>query len=128
MHPHPVRRHHTQGLMRLLRAALLACLACLAAAPALAQVQARMLDALWPLLAPGGRLLFATCSVFPAEGRQQIDAFLQRLGPGKAMLEPQSPGHLLPSRDNASEAIPAGPDSRSPLLQDGFFYALIRKT
>jgi 16S rRNA (cytosine967-C5)-methyltransferase len=91
---------------------------------ALARIQAEMLDSLWPLLAPGGRLLYATCSIFPAEGRQQIDAFLQRQPPCTALLEPQSPGHLLPLPDNA----PAGLYGRSPVLQDGFFYALIRKT
>lgn len=91
---------------------------------ALAKVQAELLDALWPLLAPGGRLLYATCSIFPAEGRQQIDAFLQRAGPGKAVLEPRSPGHLLPLPDNAQQ----GSQGRGALLQDGFFYALIRKT
>jgi 16S rRNA (cytosine967-C5)-methyltransferase len=91
---------------------------------ALARIQAEMLDSLWPLLAPGGRLLYATCSIFPAEGRQQIDAFLQRQPPGTALLEPQSPGHLLPLPDNA----PPGLYGRSAVLQDGFFYALIRKT
>jgi 16S rRNA (cytosine967-C5)-methyltransferase len=45
---------------------------------ALARLQAAMLDALWPLLKPGGRLLYATCSLFKAEGTHQIDAFLQR--------------------------------------------------
>ena len=44
----------------------------------LAAQQARLLDALWPLLEPGGRLLYCTCSVFRAEGQDQIDAFLQR--------------------------------------------------
>ena len=91
---------------------------------ALARIQAELLDALWPLLAPGGRLLYATCSIFPAEGQQQIDAFLQRLPPGTALLEPQSPGHLLPLPDNA----PVGIASRPVALQDGFFYALLRKT
>ena len=91
---------------------------------ALARIQAEMLDSLWPLLAPGGRLLYATCSVFPAEGQQQIDAFLQRLPPGMARLEPQSPGHLLPLPDN----VPLGLYGRGAVLQDGFFYALIRKT
>ncbi|MET0335661.1 MAG: 16S rRNA (cytosine(967)-C(5))-methyltransferase RsmB, partial [Rhizobacter sp.] len=38
--------------------------------PALARIQAELLDALWPLLKPGGRLLYCTCSVFKAEGRQ----------------------------------------------------------
>jgi 16S rRNA (cytosine967-C5)-methyltransferase len=91
---------------------------------ALARIQAEMLDSLWPLLAPGGRLLYATCSIFLAEGRQQIDAFLQRLPPGSASLEPQSPGHLLPLPDNA----PTGLHGQGAVLQDGFFYALIRKT
>ena len=90
----------------------------------LARIQADMLDALWPLLAPGGRLLYATCSIFPAEGRQQIDAFLQRQPPGTAALAPESPGHLLPLPDNAAQ----GATSRGAVLQDGFFYALLSKT
>ncbi len=90
---------------------------------ALSRIQAELLDALWPLLAPGGRLLYATCSIFPAEGRQQIDAFLQRQPPGTALLQPQSPGHLLPLPDNAGQGAPA----RGVALQDGFFYALIQK-
>ena len=90
---------------------------------ALARVQAELLDALWPLLKPGGRLLYATCSIFLAEGRQQIDAFLQRLPTGSALLEPHSPGHLLPLPDNEAR----GADGRSTALQDGFFYALVRK-
>ena len=89
----------------------------------LARVQAQLLDALWPLLAPGGRLLFATCSIFKAEGQHQIDAFLQRQGTGLARLDPASPGHLLSSRDNAGQASGGG----SAVLQDGFFYALIHK-
>ena len=91
---------------------------------ALARIQAEMLDALWPLLKPGGRLLYATCSIFRAEGQDQIDAFLQRLPPGTARLDPASPGHLLPSRDN----LPQGAPGRSPTAQDGFYYALIHKT
>ncbi|MDP2004459.1 MAG: 16S rRNA (cytosine(967)-C(5))-methyltransferase RsmB [Rubrivivax sp.] len=90
---------------------------------ALSRIQAELLDALWPLLAPGGRLLYATCSIFPAEGRQQIDAFLQRQPPGTALLQPQSPGHLLPLPDNASQGAPG----RGVALQDGFYYALIQK-
>ena len=42
----------------------------------LATVQARLLNTLWPLLRPGGRLLYCTCSVFRAEGSQQIKAFV----------------------------------------------------
>ena len=89
---------------------------------ALARVQAELLDALWPLLAPGGRLLYATCSLFRAEGQDQIDAFLQRLPAGAARVDPASPGHLLPLADNApQEATPAP-------AHDGFYLALLHKT
>jgi 16S rRNA (cytosine967-C5)-methyltransferase len=81
----------------------------------LATLQAGMLAALWTLLAPGGRLLYATCSLFKAEGVQQIDAFLQRQPAGSVQPEPSAPGHLLPLADNA--ATP----------EDGFFYALLTK-
>lgn len=86
---------------------------------ALARVQAELLDALWPLVAPGGRLLYATCSVFVAEGRAQIDAFLQRAGVDSARLDPASPGHLPGLPDNGpAGAAPSG---------DGFYYALLHK-
>ena len=87
---------------------------------ALARTQAELLDALWPLLKPGGRVVFATCSVFRDEGSRQIDAFLQRLGPGGAALDPASPGHCLPLPDNAQQ-----PGAVAPA--DGFFYALLHK-
>ncbi len=88
---------------------------------ALAQIQAELLDALWPLLAPGGRLLYATCSLFRAEGAHQIDAFLQRHAGESPQPDPASPGH--------SNGVPDNPRSPSPDadLGDGFFYALIRK-
>lgn len=86
---------------------------------ALARLQAELLDALWPLLAPGGRLLYATCSVFRAEGQAQIDAFLQRLSPASARLDPASPGHLPGLPDNGPAGLlPSG---------DGFYYALLHK-
>src|SRR5262249_8597677 len=43
-----------------------------------ASQQQRLLDALWPTLAPRGVLLYATCSVFRTENEDQIDAFLAR--------------------------------------------------
>jgi 16S rRNA (cytosine967-C5)-methyltransferase len=83
----------------------------------LVQTQARLLDALWPLLRPGGRLLYATCSVFLSEGQHQIDAFLQRQPTAQRVVAPASPGHTLPLPDNASGPSP-----------DGFFYALLEKS
>ena len=106
--------------------------------PALARVQAELLDALWPLLAPGGRLVYATCSLFRDEGQRQVDAFLQRLPAGAARLDPASPGHLLPLPENAAAAAGgwsapgvagAPPAAAAPgaALQDGFFIALLHK-
>ncbi len=44
----------------------------------LAALQGTMLDALWPLLAPGGRLLYVTCSVLAAENDNVVSGFLAR--------------------------------------------------
>lgn len=44
--------------------------------PALAKEQRRLLDAVWPLLKPGGILLYATCSIFPQENVEVVQAFL----------------------------------------------------
>ena len=85
---------------------------------ALARIQAELLDALWPLLAPGGRLVYATCSVFRAEGQVQLDAFLQRQPDAKSPAVPGFTGHLLPLADNGSQ---------HPSPPDGFFYALLVK-
>jgi 16S rRNA (cytosine967-C5)-methyltransferase len=89
---------------------------------ALARMQAELLDALWPTLAPGGVLLYVTCSIFRVEGQQQIDAFLQRHGAQGAHLDPAAPGHLLPLPDNDPDRF-----ATTPVVGDGFFYALIRK-
>jgi 16S rRNA (cytosine967-C5)-methyltransferase len=90
---------------------------------ALAGTQARLLDALWPLLTPGGRLLYCTCSVFKAEGRHQIDAFLQRCGDAEVAHQPGSNGHLLPLPDNPPEY----PGHEGDASGDGFFFTLIQK-
>ena len=90
---------------------------------ALARLQARLLDALWPLLKPGGRLLYVSCSVFKAEGQTQIDAFLQRQADARVPIQPPSPGHLLPVPDNETGVRSTHPGA-SP---DGFFLALLQK-
>ena len=83
--------------------------------------QRAMLDALWPMLAPGGVLLYATCSVFRDENDASVDAFVARHGealretPRFAPEVAHDGGQLLPSADAASHN------------QDGFFYALLRK-
>jgi len=83
-------------------------------ATALARRQAQMLAALWPLLRRGGTLLYATCSLFREENRDQVEAFL---------------GHRPDARVEAI-ALPGG--RRGQLLpdehHDGFFYARLVKT
>jgi 16S rRNA (cytosine967-C5)-methyltransferase len=78
---------------------------------------------LWPLLRVGGRLLYCSCSVFKAEGQDQIDAFLQRQPDACVAISPASPGHLLPVPDNESGAG----SSSLVASHDGFFYALLQK-
>lgn len=86
----------------------------------LAAQQARLLKTLWPLLKPGGRLVYCTCSVFRAEGEDQVRAFLAHNR--EARLLP-SPGHLWPSISLESNAVTDNQSSD----HDGFYYALLEK-
>ena len=52
---------------------------------AFAARQGAILDALWQVLGAGGKLLYATCSVFPQENDAVIDAFLARIAGGRAV-------------------------------------------
>lgn len=85
----------------------------------LAAQQARLLEALWPTLRPDGRLLYCTCSVFKAEGDEQVQAFLQRHVDAEWL---PSPGHLMPGQGSGTPMHDN--DSRG---LDGFFYALLHK-
>ena len=86
----------------------------------LAIIQSGLLATLWPLVKPGGRLLYCTCSVFRAEGDTQIETFLAHNT--DAVLLP-SPGHLLPQSGANAQAVPD--NGRGD--HDGFFYALLHK-
>jgi 16S rRNA (cytosine967-C5)-methyltransferase len=73
--------------------------------------QAAILRGLWQTLANGGKLLYVTCSVFPEENQQQIDAFLQEQKDARQLpLAGLGSGQLLPCEEH-----------------DGFFYALLEK-
>lgn len=87
----------------------------------LAALQMKMLQTLWPLVSPGGRLLYCTCSLFLAEGDGQVQTFLAHNT--DATLLP-SPGHLLPgSTVNVGDV----PDNHAS-DHDGFYYALFQKS
>ncbi len=87
----------------------------------LARTQHGLLEALWPTLRKGGKLLYCTCSVFPEEGERQAERFLAehaeaRLAPCEAM--PAGMMRLLPAPQ---------PGEGVPPVHDGFFYALFEK-
>jgi 16S rRNA (cytosine967-C5)-methyltransferase len=88
--------------------------------PQLADIQRRLLQVLWPLLQSGGRMLYCTCSVFKAEGDDNIRAFLERNT--DAVLQP-SPGHLLPPTARTDGSL--GENAHGE--HDGFYYALLEK-
>jgi 16S rRNA (cytosine967-C5)-methyltransferase len=79
-----------------------------------ARLQVRIADALWQVLAPGGKLLYATCSVFAAENAAQAAAFLARHPDAKVL---PAPGQLLPR----AGSVPLSAQ------HDGFFYSLFAK-
>ena len=81
-------------------------------------MQSRLLDALWPALAPGGALLYATCSILPEENSRQVHDFLERRA--DAALEPLDARF---GRDTGfgSQRLP-GENG-----MDGFFCARLRK-
>jgi len=98
----------------------------------LATQQRRLLDTLWPLLAPAGRLLYAVCSVFEDEGAAQVAAFVARWPDARLRSMPLAGGRdvptlqLLPADAGVPEGVPA-PERALPAVHDGFFYALIEK-
>ncbi|MCC5904494.1 MAG: 16S rRNA (cytosine(967)-C(5))-methyltransferase RsmB [Halomonas sp.] len=85
----------------------------------LAQLQRQLLDNLWSLLRPGGTLLYATCSVLPAENAEQIEAFIAR-----------TPDAKVTTPNDVAWGMQSGhgrqlfPDQGS---HDGFFYARLEK-
>jgi len=85
-----------------------------------AVIQKRMLNALWGLLRPGGRMLYCTCSLFLAEGEGQVQTFLTHNT--DALLLP-SPGHLMPQNVAKTDSLPDNGDRD----HDGFYYALLQK-
>ena len=87
----------------------------------LAQQQSRLLQALWPVLRPGGVLVYCTCSVFRAEGQERIDSFLAHNT--DARLRP-SPGHLIPLAPGNQPGLPDNWLGD----HDGFYYAVLEKS
>ena len=86
----------------------------------LAQLQRELLNALWPLLKTGGRMVYCTCSLFLAEGQQQLQTFLANHTDATVL---PSPGHLIPKNPANTNSLP----DNGAHDQDGFYYALLEK-
>ena len=85
----------------------------------LAAEQSRILDALWPLLGEGGRLVYATCSVLADENARQIAGFLARHG--DARLGAEAPDGWHRPRAGGAQNLPGEHG------MDGFYYAVLEK-
>ena len=85
-----------------------------------ARQQAAMLDALWPLLAHGGKLLYVTCSIFPEENALQVEAFIDRQNTISRANKGTNVVERCPLPMNNGQILPDA-------THDGFFYALLRK-
>jgi 16S rRNA (cytosine967-C5)-methyltransferase len=96
----------------------------------LARVQANLLDALWRTLRPGGKLLYATCSVFAEENQRQTASFLTS-HPDAELLPIDLPASTPASPACTFIDVPAMRARNGQILpgprHDGFFYACLAK-
>lgn len=84
---------------------------------AMAQRQSQILDTLWQLLGRGGKLLYATCSVFSEENGRQVEQFITR-HPDARQTAVSLPAEGL--RHSNGQLFPDA-------AHDGFYYALLEK-
>ncbi len=83
-----------------------------------ATLQSELLQSVWPLLKPGGRLLYATCSVLPQENDAVVGAF----------LDAEDTARLLPLPIEIGETMTYGQQViPSELNGDGLYYSLLEK-
>ncbi len=85
---------------------------------ALSKLQTHLLETLWPLLSPGGALVYATCSLLPEENEHQITAFLSRHPDARAFTIDATWGI---ARHPGRQTLP------SEGGMDGFYYARLGK-
>ena len=93
--------------------------------PAFAQTQLDILRAAFGMLAPGGRLLYSTCSVLPDENEGVVARLLAEQPEARAAAMPQgealAPGGI--GREVGTQLLCGGAAET-----DGFYYACVEKT
>jgi 16S rRNA (cytosine967-C5)-methyltransferase len=87
--------------------------------PALAARQGLLLEKLWPLLRPGGQLLYSTCSLFRAENSAVVSEFLAAHTEVCELPLPDDLPGVVSSTDPGLQLLPGPADT------DGFYYALM---
>ena len=106
----------------------------------LAKIQRQLLGTLWLRLAPGGKLLYATCSIFPEENDDVVRSFVDKTPDAQwlTLTAPIGGLHLAPGRSPSLRLLPydgfadlsSNPPSAHPslpLAHDGFYIALLEK-
>jgi len=94
---------------------------------ALAQRQMELLNHLWPLLAPGGRLLYASCSALRAENAMVVTAFLKAHADARDCTAAELAIRLPASCSLAPYAGPGHAIAAGEAQMDGFYYACLDK-
>lgn len=89
----------------------------------LARLQRSLLDALWRLLIPGGRLLYATCSVLAAENDGVVGRFLEERDDAaeNRVLPNNNIRDVMQTKSCGFQVLPGTADL------DGFYYACLEK-
>lgn len=96
----------------------------------LADIQLKLLHTAWQMLKPGGRLVYATCSIMPTENKDTIEQFQQELKQQEQNATLIKPSTLLVNQINSDAALES--ELGWQLLpqengHDGFYYAVIEK-
>lgn len=86
--------------------------------PALVQLQAKLLQAIWPLLAPGGILVYSTCSILKQENEEQVHRFLSSTQDAREKVLTERWGRA----SQVGRQILPGEEQ-----MDGFYYARLEK-